>query len=109
MAGPARTASPGAVLHDQVPHGCPVENAEPGPDSPGGNVLPGEEPGRWADLLLPGAGQLAQELRNQRGDQVPRAGTGQAQSHHGRGGRRDTVLHRGHHPVDLCGEDLQQA
>lgn len=109
VAGSAGAGPPGAVLHDQVPDGRPVEDAQPGPDPAGGDVLPGQEPGRRPDILLPGAGQLAQELRDERGDQVPGAGPGQAQSHHGRRGRRDSVLHRGHNPVDLRRQDLQQA
>lgn len=57
-------------------------------------------------VLFPGGGLLVEKLREQRRDQIPRAGPGQAQGDHGGSGGRTVVLHRRHHTVGVRGEDL---
>lgn len=51
------------ILHDQVSDRCGLEDAEPGPDSARGLVVSCKESGRRTDVLLPCAGQFAEELR----------------------------------------------
>lgn len=68
----ARASDP--ILHDQVSDRCGVEDAEPGPDSARGLVVSCKESGRRTDVLLPCAGQFAEELRVEWRSQVSGAG-----------------------------------
>lgn len=94
------------VLHDKISHRCTVEDTEPWPNPTGGYIVPGEE-SRWRPhILFPGTGQLAQELRIQRGGQIPGASSGQAQSNYGWRRWRNIVLYSRYHSIYLCCKNM---
>lgn len=51
-----------------------MEDAEPRPDTAGGDAVSGEEPGGRTHLLFPRAGKLGKIVRVQRRGEIPGAG-----------------------------------